>query len=331
MAKRPTIYDVAKAAGVSHQTVSRVIKEHPVAPETRKHVEQVIQELGYRRNLAAQALATNRSRRIGALANEMLEAGPSKILQGASNEARAAGYLLDIVSLDPTDPTSTQEALTLLGQQDLAGVLAIAPTEQTRDLLRQSVGVPLHITGEVDDEQDGTVRNGIGTRMAVEHLLGLGHQRIALVTGPTAWTTARNAEYAYRVTLQLAGARPLPVVSGDWSAASGFEAVHRLPWAASPTAVVAGNDQMALGVIAGLTARGLRVPDDISVIGFDDIPESAFFLPPLTTLAIDFDLRGRQALRNVLHLIEGDAPSEDPLSDLPRLIVRHSTRPAPSS
>jgi LacI family transcriptional regulator len=329
---RATIYDVAEAAGVSHQTVSRVIKGHRVAEPTRLRVVGVMQDLGYRRNLAAQALATNRSRRIGALASELLETGPSKVLQGASSEARVAGYLLDIVSVDPRDERSTREAIDLLRQQDLAAILAISPTPALRAYLRESdLGIPVHVTGDIDDRRfDAPVSlNGIGTRLAIDHLVALGHRDIVLVAGPEGWTLAPNAEYAYQNRLAELGLRASPVLHGDWSPRSGFDLVPALPWGSGFTAVLAGNDQIAMGLLAGLHRRGVDVPGEVSVVGFDGIPEGEFLIPSLTTIGIDFEAGGRTALRNVLRLLEGQEPLGETAEVTPRLLVRGSTGPAP--
>ena len=158
-AERPaTIYDVAKRAGVSHQTVSRMLQGYEgIRPETRARVQAALDELEYRPNLAARSLATNRSRRIGALVYELLEVGPSKTIQGASDAARHAGYLLDIVTLDPRDDSAVEQALTVLRNQDLAGIVAFAPMDLLSDRIqRADFSVPVLLETDVDQAAAAT-------------------------------------------------------------------------------------------------------------------------------------------------------------------------------
>lgn len=329
---RATIYDVAQAADVSHQTVSRFVKGGTVRPAARERIEAAIRELDYHPNLTARSLATSRSHRVGALANEMLEVGPSAILQGASNAARDAGYLLDIVSLDPADPSSAHAAVALLDQHDLAAVLAIAPTEAARRVLEdERLSVPLYVDAQQDDTAADEVRsvNGRGVLLALEHLLALGHSRIVLLTGPTEWLVTRNVVHAYFTRMAAAGLAAFPPVTGAWTPRSGRDAVDRLPWESGFTAVVAANDQMALGLLSGLAARGVGVPAQVSVVGFDDIPESAYLVPALTTVHVDFAAQGRRAFQRVLALIDPAAAAGTDVAIDPTLVVRDSSGPAP--
>lgn len=327
----PTIYDVAELAGVSHQTVSRLLKGGSgIRPANRARIEHALKELDYRPNLAARALATNRSHRIGAIAYEMLEMGPSKIIQGASDSAREAGYLLDIVSLDPRDEGSLEQAVTLLSQQDLAGILAFAPTDQINRVIAAShFSVPVYVETEEDDLLPGHEEslNGHGLRILVEHLVGLGHRRFFHVSGPTPWLSARNRLAAYEHALAAHGLTSVGSLAGDWSAASGYEAALRIPLDRGITAIVAANDQMALGVLRALSERGVGVPVDVSVVGFDDIPEAQYFQPPLTTVRLDFERQGRIAIRRLLALIGDDTAMPQPAAVLPELKVRHSSGP----
>jgi len=324
-----TIYDVARLAGVSHQTVSRLLKGDPgIRPENRERIERVLKELDYRPNLAARSLATNRSRRIGAMAYEMLEMGPSKIIQGASNAAREAGYLLDIVSLDPRSRGNIEEAIAILAQQDLAGILAFAPTDHLLEVVSEArFSVPLYVETESDDSVPGqpTSRNSDGVRQLVEHLFQLGHRRFFHVSGPVAWLSARNRAAAYDSALAERGLVSLGTVPGDWSAASGYDAARNLPRELGVTAIIAANDQMALGVLRALAEQGLTVPGDVSVVGMDDIPEARFYSPPLTTVRLDFESEGRLAVKNLLTLI-GDADSlATPILAPPLLTTRLSS------
>ena len=325
-----TIYDVARLAGVSHQTVSRVLNDEPgTRPATRERVRSAIVALGYRRNPAATALASRRSHRLAALVTGMLESGPSKFIDGAATAARQAGYVLDIVSLDHTGRDTTQ-ATDLLDQHDLAGVVILAPSDQVHDALAGwHPRVPVLVATALEDDHTdpaGHTGNTTATRVALEHLLDLGHTRITLVSGPEHWASAAARTRAYRSTMAAHHHPSLPVIPGDWSARSGYRAGQTLD-PTTTTAVLAANDQMALGVIRALSERGIPVPEAISVIGIDDIPEAGYFRPPLTTVRLDFHGYGHHAITTLLRTIDPEGARPTPPPELPRLVVRASTAP----
>lgn len=332
--RAPTIYDVAKLAHVSHQTVSRYLKGYEgIRPETRERVEKALFALDYRPNLTARSLATSKSHRIGALTHEIEQVGPSKILQGASRGAREAGYLLDIVSFDPHDENDIQRALQIADSSDLAGIIAFASTDSVVDAFAGAgFLVPWFIAGEDDDSRGDheVTRNGQGVGLLIDHLADLGHVRLLQIAGPSAWISARNRRHAFDVATAKRGLVEVATAFGDWSPESGYRAALTLPLDQGATALVVANDQMALGAIRALTERGLSIPDDMSVVGFDDIPEAPFFQPPLTTVGLEFDLQGRLAFRQILDLIEGPGPASSrmPHGFRPQLMVRGSTGPA---
>ncbi|GAA1996031.1 LacI family DNA-binding transcriptional regulator [Microbacterium pumilum] len=321
--KAATIYDVARVAGVSHQTVSRFIKGYEgIRPETRDRVLAALQQLGYRPNLTARSLRKGTSHRIAALTHAIDQVGPSRIVQGASEAAREAGYLLDIVSLDMADSRSIQEALELVHQLDVAGVLALASTDEMADAFAAAdFRVPTFIASEKDDVLTGHPElTNRGFPAVIAHLVDLGHEGFVHIAGPSTWLAARNRSRAFTSALAVHGLDPIAILAGDWSAKSGYDAVARLSQELPATAIVASNDQMALGAMLALTHRGLRVPDDVSVTGVDDIPEAAYFSPPLTTLRIDFAAQGRAAVMELLGgVYEGTPPLQ---SDL---VIRNST------
>jgi len=327
-ARPATIYDVAKLAGVSHQTVSLYLRGHQGFRDvTRQRVETALAELNYRPNLAAKSLATSRSHRIGALVYELTEVGPSKTIQGASERARAAGYLLDIINLDPSDENAIDGALGQLGQQDLAGVLAFAPV----DLIAEKIaGVPFNVPviteAEREDAHDAAPDgiNRPGLDLLVDHLVALGHRRFFHFAGPADWVAARNRITAYHDALARHGLASLGSIAGDWSAASGHAAASRMPLDLGVTAVVAANDQMALGALLAFEQRGVSVPGDLSVTGFDDIPEAAFYRPPLTTVRVDYAQQGRELVERLLRLIDETLVSPHEASS-PALVVRASS------
>lgn len=330
--KPATIYDVAQAAGVSHQTVSRFLKGFEgIRPETREKVVRALDELGYRPNLTARSLKSGRSHRIGALTHDLSQVGPSRVAEGASAAAREAGYVLDLISLDVRNPRAIEESLELLTQHDLAGVLALSNTdEMTRAFETTEFRVPAYIHTEADDAITGrpTDLAGVGIAALIGHLAELGHRTLLHISGPRNWAASRNRVHAYEAGIARHGLRSAGVLVGDWSARAGYEAIAALP-ELTATAIVAASDQTALGVILALKERGLRVPADVSVVGIDDIPEAAYFDPPLTTVRIDFDSRGRQTLFTLLAQIER---AEMRAVDVPppELVVRRSTGPAPA-
>ncbi|MFC4630940.1 LacI family DNA-binding transcriptional regulator [Promicromonospora alba] len=326
-----TIRDVAALARVSHQTVHRYLQGYEgIRPATRERVVEALEALEYRPNLTARSLTTGRSMRIGALTHELDQFGPSKIIQGAAQAARDAGYVLDILSLDMGDPEEIDQALQTVTQHDLAGVLALAST----DHMAQAFGaanfrVPAFLAGEEDEfaSHHPSQLTTVGFPALIDHLAELGHQRLLHVAGPTAWSAARNRARAFETAVAAHGLVSMGVVHGDWTARSGYEAISALPARLDFTAVVVANDQMALGALLALRERGVRVPEDVSITGVDDIPDAAYFSPPLTTLRVDFVAQGRRAVEHLLARIAQREPADDEAL-ISQLVVRRSTGPA---
>jgi len=330
--KAATIYDVAQAAGVSHQTVSRFLKGYPgIRPETRGKVERALGELDYRPNLTARSLKSGRSHRIGALTHELSNVGPSRVAEGASAAARESGYVLDLVSLDARSAGEIEQSLDLITQHELAGILALSSTdEMTRAFETTEFRVPVFIDVEVDDAVSSH-RSGltsVGIPAVIDHLAGLGHRSFLHIAGPTMWRAARNRILAFHRELEARGLHSAGVLPGDWSARSGYEAIAGLPRLPDATAIVAANDQTALGAMLALKERGVRIPDDVSVVGIDDIPEAAYFDPPLTTVHIDFEMQGRASVHKLIAQIERTEPRQVTVPP-PRLVVRRSSGPPP--
>ncbi|GAA3908353.1 LacI family DNA-binding transcriptional regulator [Microbacterium invictum] len=318
-----TIYDVAKAAGVSHQTVSKVLRGlGGMRPETRERVEVELRRLNYRPNVGARALARSQQKRIGVVGYETFESSTSKVLSGVSEVLDAAGYLLEIVSVDPVgDVEAIAAALERINGTDIAGVLATSPTSNVREALtrvRFRMPVFLDVNGDQRIGADGR-RRSVAAELVMDHLAELGHQRIAFVGGPAGWDSAGNREDVYLERV----AAPRILGHGDWSAASGYRVMVEGDLG-DATAVFVANDRMALGVLRALDERGVRVPDDVSVVGIDDIPEAGYFSPPLSTVHIDFTVAGEVAAQSLLTLIE--RPGEAmPLYPRSRLVARASS------
>lgn len=329
--KPATIYDVARAAGVSHQTVARYLKGFEgIRPATRARVVEALEQLDYRPNLSARTLTTGRSHRIGALTHEIDKYGPSNIAQGAAAAARRAGYVLDILTLDMSDPRSIRDTLAQLRQHDLAGILALTSTDEMTDAIESArFGVPVYLAAEPDEKPaEHSELTAVGFPALVRHLAGLGHRSFLHLAGPATWSAARNRAQAYQdAVADVPGLRSAGVVTGDWTARSGHDAIAALGSDLGATAVLAANDQMALGAMLALARRGLDVPGDISVTGVDDIPDAAYFSPPLTTLRVDFAAQGRNAVDALLARIAGEEPART-IAPHAELVVRESSGPA---
>jgi DNA-binding LacI/PurR family transcriptional regulator len=321
--------DVATLAGVSHQTVSRVVNDHPnVRPETRERVLSAMASLNYRRNLAARTLATRRSHTLGLVAFETTLFGPSSMLYGIEQAARAAGYFVSVASVRTLERTAVLSAVDRLCQQAVEGIVAIAPKNTVATALAQApAGLAAVSVGGADDDAVPTVRinNTAGAAMATRHLLDLGHRTVHHIAGPKDWPEARERIEGWRDTLYAAGA-PVPAVHvGDWSSRAGYEIGQRLAADHSVTALFCGNDQMALGALRALQEAGCRVPADVSVVGFDDIPESAYFLPPLTTVRQDFAALGRRSIDLLVEQVARGVRANGHVTLDPELVIRASS------
>ncbi|GAA3135477.1 LacI family DNA-binding transcriptional regulator [Planomonospora alba] len=328
----PVMADVARLAGVSHQTVSRVLNDHPnVRAETRTRVLEAIDRLGYRRNLVARALVTRHSRTLGVVSFDTTLYGPASTVYGIEQAARAAGYFVSIVSLTSIDRAGVRDALDYLAEQSVDGIVVVAPQRSAaRALADLPSGVPVVAVegGEAGDVSTVSVDQVAGARLATEHLLGLGHETVWHVSGPSDWLEAEGRVEGWRAALSAAGRRAPEVLPGDWSPRSGYEAGRRLAGMAGVTAVFVANDQMALGVLRAFAEEGVRVPERISVVGFDDIPESEFFSPPLTTVRQDFAAVGRRSIEMLLRRIEaGERWGREAFVVPPEFVARASTAP----
>ena len=328
----PVMVDVAALAGVSYQTVSRVINNQPgVRSSTRERVLAAMHELGYRPSTAARSLASGRSRTIGVVTIGTDLYGPATTLRGVEAAIRNAGYSVNTESLSRFDRPSALAAVERMTAQGVEGVLAIDPEVDAAAALRSlPAGVPLMVLcGGLDAVAAGVELDGTeSSQGAVRHLLDLGHPTVRHLAGPLRWEAARSRMQGWRAALEVAGARVHDPLQGDWSARSGYAAGRVLAADPDVSAVFAANDQMAIGLLLALHEAGRPVPGDVSVIGFDDIPEAAYLIPPLTTLRQDLVDEGRRAVAMLLAQIEHPTAAEPiPVRMVPDLIVRSSTGP----
>ncbi|MFI7237605.1 LacI family DNA-binding transcriptional regulator [Streptomyces cyaneofuscatus] len=325
--------DVARVAGVSHQTVSRVLNGAPhVRPGTRDRVLAAIRELDYRPNVAARALVTRRSQTLGVVSFGSALYGPASMLDGIEQAARSAGYFVSVASLRSLDSRSIQEAVDRLRDQGVEGVVVIAPqTPAVRAVSELSTVVPVVAVGAGSESRVPTVavNNESGARAVTRHLLDLGHHTVHHIAGPSGWLETETRLAGWRGALEEAGAAPPPVLRGDWSARAGYEAGLRIVADPEVTAVFCANDHMALGLLRALHESGRSLPGDISVAGFDDISEAAYFAPPLTTVRQDFGELGRRALELLVAELTGTDHTPSHVLVPPEIVLRRSTGPAP--
>jgi DNA-binding LacI/PurR family transcriptional regulator len=332
--------DVGQLAGVSHQTVSRVINGSPhVRPETRERVLAAMRKLGYRPNPVARALVTGRSNMLGVVSFDTTLYGPASTLLGIERAAHEAGYFIIVASLKALDRHSVADAVERLRRQGVDGVLVIAPFDDAADaVLHAPSAVPLVAVEAGPDDDDVVpvvaVDQVAGAASATQHLLDLGHANVWHISGPADFLESRQRQEGWRRTLERAGIEPPQPLLGDWSARSGYDLGRRLSSEERVTAIFVANDQMALGVLRAMNEAGREIPREVSVVGFDDVPEAPYFTPPLTTVRQDFDEMGRRSLHLLLRTIETGQRLSAGSRVQTQLIVRASTdvprRPGPS-
>lgn len=331
----PVMSDVAALAGVSQMTVSRVLNDRSgVREETRQRVEAAMRQLDYHPNVAARTLVTGRSRTLGVVSFDTSFYGPARMLHGIEQAAREAGYFVSIASTSGAARRSLRGAVSRLTEQRVDGILVIAPHESSLEALQDlAVTLPLVVveSGSGFGAPLAAVDQEIGAARAVQHLLSLGHETVWHISGPSGWIEASQRRQSWQSVLVAAKRRVPKALEGDWSPQSGYEHGRTLARVREATAVFVANDQMALGLLRALREAGLRVPNDVSVVGFDDVPEAAYFAPPLTTVRQDFDELGRRSLHLLLDQLEGRPMPTTSVVIEPDLVLRESTGPVRGS
>ncbi len=330
--KSVTLNDVAENAGVSYQTVSRVINNHPnVAESTRQRVMASIRALNYSPNQAARSLVTKRSDMIAIINFGPTYYGPSQMVSNIIREAKRTGYRVTLSTMDSFSGDDVRIALTDIRSQLIDGLIMIAPVffdalEEIRVLIGDIPFVQIDMARQ-NDIASVVIEQAYGAQLATEHLIDLGHRQIAEISGPLNWYGAVMRHENWLSTMQTHELPEHMTVEGDWSAQSGYEAVNTLLDTGHDfTGIVAGNDQMAIGAIAALTDAGRSVPEDVSVVGFDNIPEAAYLRPALTTIYQDFAALGEQSVDYLVSLIKNPQTPVHQRVLYPELIIRNSTR-----
>nr|WP_201471712.1 LacI family DNA-binding transcriptional regulator [Microbacterium hydrocarbonoxydans] len=313
---------VASRAGVSGQTVSRVVNDSPrVDPLTRERVEKAMAELGYRPHRAARALRTGRSQTIGLVVTTLATVGNSRMLQATAEAAAERGYALTLV----TAGDSVADAFERLAEQEVDGAIVLNEASALVPAAERPAGLRLVVVDAPGAADLAVVHSDHvgGAAAATAYLLGLGHETVHHLAGPSDSFAAAERERGWRETLVAAGIDPPAVARGDWSAEAGFTAGDAL---GAASAVFCANDQMALGLLRALAEAGRRVPEDVGVIGFDDVPDAANYRPPLTTIRQDFTALAHRAVDLLVAEIEGTA-GVDASAVVPTLLIeRASTR-----
>jgi DNA-binding LacI/PurR family transcriptional regulator len=338
MAKRVTIHDVASEAGVSLQTVSRVLNNRPdVSAATRQRVLEIIRRLGFQPDTAARSLR-GRSGCIGVVASGLEYFGPSGILTGVEREASRNGHSLFLRLIEDPRNGEVEAILNELLSHRVEGIIWAVPeidgNRQWVETMSSGLQVPLVFISTQPRPGISVldIDNVHGARLATQHLINQGYEKIGIITGPDDWWDARGRVSGWKATMQEAG---LPVedrqiVGGDWTIRSGEMGILTLlEQYPGMQAVFAANDQMALGVLQTLVRMGKRVPQDIAIVGFDDIPEAVYFIPPLTTIRQDLIHLGGMAHKTLCRMISAHHNRQPVTMDTqlvkPVLIIRQSS------
>jgi DNA-binding LacI/PurR family transcriptional regulator len=339
--RKITIKQVAREAGVSTQTVSRVLNDRPdVAVHTRRQILGIIERLGYQPSALARSLSRQRSYTLGVVIAGLRFNGPSRTLNGIATWAEEMGYALLLKKLPKFDTEDVEPILNDLLARQVDGIIwAVPEIGDNHDWLHHrlpSLSVPTIFLTTQQKAAFSTVSidNYEGGRIATEHLLQQGCQHIGHLAGPLIWWEAQQRHLAWQDTLVGAGHRVEPVqwIEGDWSAQSAVEPAQQLLNQYSHMdGVFVANDQMALAVLQVAHQKGLRVPEELAVVGFDDLAEAPYFWPPLTTIQQNLQQLGCVAVQEIVKMIEAGHNADSvyqPETVLlkPKLIARQSSQ-----
>jgi DNA-binding LacI/PurR family transcriptional regulator len=331
--RKVTMRDVAEECGVSYQTVSRVINDKPsVSAKTRRRVLKAIKTLGYHPNQLARSLKTRRSSILEVITFGVDTYVPRELIVAMGRAAIAHGYSLMFTEIPQDNPEEETRLYAHLNSGLCEAAILTAPVE-SRLFEKISTDPPLLPTIQIRNKRGSTAPSVVvdqyyGSQLAVQHLLDLGHRQIAEISGPLNFHEAHTRHTAFLDTLQACGLAPADSIEAtEWMPQDGYLAANRLlDRGARFSGLIISNDYLALGTMLALSERGLRVPDDISIVGFDDTPESAYYLPPLTTVRQDYEALGYQSIQYLVELINHQETPVHQRVLMPQLVVRQSTR-----
>ncbi|MDT0181832.1 LacI family DNA-binding transcriptional regulator [Microbacterium sp. ARD31] len=334
-ARPATLRDVARVAGVSHQTVSRYLRHNGgLKPATVAAIAAAIEQLDYRPNLIARSMRTRRSGRLAILLPGAADWNPGRLIGAAVRAAHEAGFTVEVLSVEGGQDARADRARELAASGQVEGILAFAPLPA--DLLGAFAGTQIFASADYDDRMRtiGGLADGAPVEQLVTRLAELGHRRFAHVTGRLSYASARSRREVFVQTVERLGLEVVLVHEGDWTPASGREAIEALarlsPRAPRATAVVAANDVVAAAAIRAASERGWRVPDDLSITGWDDHVVGALLSPALTTVDADYERIGADAVARLIAAVRGDEPPAAAGAPVHRVIWRESTGPAPA-
>jgi LacI family transcriptional regulator len=326
-----TLHELAKAAGVSVSTVSRALNEttHPVNEETRERIIALANQLGYRPNMVARGLKTDKSYTIGIIVDNIVSPFTPQIIRGIQDHLKAHNYFSVIINTD-WDPEIETEAIDQLISRSIDGIIFVESWLRGANPTLELANKPYVFVHRLFGQDLGNsvqVDELYGAQLVVEHLVGLGHRRIAFINGPLEWDASINRLCGYRQTLEKLGIQPDPayVEEGTWELQSGYPAAKKfLALPEPPTAIYAANDLMALGAIYAIQEQGLRVPEDIAIVGYDDREIACLSRPTITTVTLPVYEMGQTSAHLLLDQLSKGNQVDEPVRIRGKLIVRES-------
>jgi DNA-binding LacI/PurR family transcriptional regulator len=323
--------DVALAAGVSAQTVSRVLSDHPnVQERTRTKVLAAVEQLGYRLNHAPRALATGKSMTVGFVTLASSFYSRAALALGVEQAARESGYAVSTATTASLDPSAVSVAINRLIEQGVDGLVIAVPLIDVDEALDKLIRVLPTVTldgSRTSSAEVVAIDQSVAVRIATEHLLGLGHRTVWHVAGPPQWSDATSRVAGWRAALREAGCDVPPELYGDWSPESGYRNGLLLARNPDVTAVLVASDEMAFGLMRAMIESGRRIPEDVSVVGIDNIALAAYANPPLTTVSQSFEQTGRRAFLHLLRQLQEPGSTFEAELVAPELIIRATTCP----
>jgi LacI family transcriptional regulator, repressor for deo operon, udp, cdd, tsx, nupC, and nupG len=324
--------EVARLAGVSHQTVSRYLRRNGgLRPETVQRIDAAVAELDYHPNLVARSMRTRRTGRLAIVLPSIPQHLPGQLLAAAAATAHEHGFEAEIMSIDGTAAARGDRIRDLVANGQVEGVLSLTPVDGLEDRAATPTSGALVIAADYDEQLRGigALADGSIVEDLIRLLVARGHRRFLHIAGPDDWSSSRGRRQVYERTIAQMGLESHGVVGGDWHAATAYDAVRALPDDCGVTAIIAVNDNVAIGAIRAARERGWRVPEDVSVTGWDDLEMGRYTSPTISTVAIDREAQGREEMLRLIALVRGTERPARSTERLNRVLLRESVGPAP--